>query len=422
MSWFSRTFSNSDSARIERARRFLERNRCNDARMELEGIDTPEARALLSEALRVLAALNIEEAKARYTAGDLVGAQEHMELAQQFGATTDDLQGARRLAREIRQEQRQRAEAEAAAQETPMGDDPIWRLPPDHPRLRYAVLVESYPEALQERLVALGEDFASAVMLLEDGQAEAAFTQLGEFRADPVARYERARAALAAGKLPAAASDLMVFGDHVGHLRIGTTHTAAMLAGVLARLGRAEEALGIIDAELSRAEDLELAATRASLLEVSGKLEEAEAAAEVVLRKAPRQMGLYRQLARIRERQGKRVAAAQTLEWGLDTCCGSPGRCGNQPLDVQAVRSLARIYLEDRVQPDRTASLLEKLARSVEQPGWEDRYLAALIARNTNAPDADEQAAQLVEGLPPSDPRRRVVSQAFAQRLDVSSQ
>jgi tetratricopeptide (TPR) repeat protein len=409
-------FSSSESARIERAQLFLERKRYNDARLELEGIAGTQAAALREQALSVLVEWNLEEARARSSAGDPEGAKEHMTLAKEFGATPQDLQSVRRLAREIRAKERAAAEKKAveASRIEPMGDDPIWRLPPDHPRLRYAVLVEGYPEDLRTRLVALGEAFAAAVMLMEEGQPQAAFEAISPFIGqDPVARFERARAALACGQLPSAASDLQTFGNEIGHQRIGTTHTAGMLAGVLAKLGRAPDALAMLDEELQRGDELELSANRASLLEVLGRLEDAESATTKILKKAPRQMGLYRQLARIREKRGERVAAAETLEWGLNTCCSSPGKCGNQPLDVAAVRTLARIYLEDRVQPKRVSELMEKLARHVEQPGWEDRYISALHARNDGNPQAPGMAERLLDGLQPADPRRMLIDRSF---------
>ena len=191
MGWFARMFSSSESARIDRAQRFLERKRYNDARLELEGLEGTLAAELREQALNVLVEWNLEESRARYSAGDPEGAKEHMMLAQEFGATPQDLQSVRRMAREIRAKERVAAEKKAAkaSQIEPMGDDPIWRLPPDHPRLRYAVLVESYPEDLRTRLVALGEAFAAAVMMMEEGQPQAAFEAISPYdRQEPVAR------------------------------------------------------------------------------------------------------------------------------------------------------------------------------------------------------------------------------------------
>jgi len=420
MGWLQRVFGRSDAARIERAQHFHARGRYNDVRLELDGVDGAEAAALRDEAMGALVEMNLEESAARFRAGDPSGANEHIALAKTFGATAEQIRATRRIGREAsaaakRAAQQAAAEREAALQKDMGGDDPLWRLPPDHPRLRYAVLVESYPEALRARLVGLGGAFAEAAMLLEEGKPGEAWQAMSPFvEQDPVARYERARAAMAAGQLPSAASDLNQFGASLGHQRIGNQHTAAMLAGVLGRLRRADEALVMIEAELVKSpEELELQAVRVGLLEALDRLEEAEAAASGLLQKAPRQMGLYRQLARIRERRGERAAAAQVLEWGLDTCCGSPGKCGNQPLDIQAVRALARLYLEDRIAPERTAELLEQIGRNAKEPTWEDGYLAALAARNNLDPRAEAMAQQLVANLPENDPRRRVISEAF---------
>ena len=68
-----------------------------------------------------------------------------------------------------------------------------------------------------------------------------------------MARYERARAAIAAGELPAAASspELLRFGEAFGHQAVGSNHTAIMMVQVLTSLGRAEEALDNVLASLS---------------------------------------------------------------------------------------------------------------------------------------------------------------------------
>lgn len=421
MGWLQRMFGRTEEARLERGRHFMARERYNDVRLELDGVSLPEAVALREAAMTKLVEMNLAEAEARFRSGDEDGAKEHINLARTFGATREQLRSARRMGREIRAEQRaaaSRAQAEkvAARQEEMGGDDPLWRLPPDHPRLRYAVLVESYPESLRGRLVQLGDTFAAAVMMLEEGNAAGAWANMEPFvRQDPVACFERARAALAAGQVAVAATDLQTFGREIGHQRIGNQHTASMLARVLAHSGQADVALEMIQDEIQRTPaELELQAVRVGLLEALDVLEEAESAAVTLLQKVPRQMGLYRQLARIRERRGERVGAAEVLEWGLDTCCGSPGSCGNQPLDVQAVRSLARLYLEDRVADERVEDLLAKLGKHVQEPSWEDGYLAALVARNNNDPRAQGMAHKLMEGLTEADPRRQWLSKAFA--------
>ena len=84
MGWFSRTFSNSAEAKIERATIFFNSQRYNDVRLELQGVDGPEATKLRNNALTELITLNLLEAKARFNSGDYSGAQEHLQLAQSF--------------------------------------------------------------------------------------------------------------------------------------------------------------------------------------------------------------------------------------------------------------------------------------------------------------------------------------------------
>ena len=66
---------------------------------------------------------------------------------------------------------------------------------------------------------------------------------------------------------------------------------------------------------------------------------------------------------------------------------------------------LARLYLEDRKAPERVEELLDKVARNTEQPGWEDRYLEALVARNDGNGRVDEMVAALEQALQAGDPR-----------------
>ena len=422
MGLFSWLFgATSPEERVAAARAHLATGEYNEARIELEGLETPEAASAMAEALAGLVLLNLQEAVGKYNAGDPDGAKEHLELARQFGATPDQLREVRRVARELREQQTAAAEAlqaaAAAAPITPEGDDPIWSLPPDDPRLRYAALIETYPEALRERFLRLGADFAEAVLSIDDGDGQRAYERLGAFPpVDPVARFERARAALSAGMFPAAASELRAFGDQVGHTTIGTVHTAVLLGDVLARLGRLEEALVVIEGAMaSEPAELALSHSRARILEGMGRLDEAEAAATSLLRKAPRSMGVYRMLGGIRVRQGNRDGARATLEAGLTTCCSSPGKCGNQPLDLDAARMLARLYLEDRLDPERAGELLDQLQGAVREPVWEDAYLAALVARNRSDPRVDTLASRLIEGLDARDPRRVLVARVFAE-------
>ncbi len=402
-------------AKLSRARSLIDSGQHNEARWMLEGLNHPDADLLLEQAREGLVLANLEEARARYSSGDRPGAEEHLELARQFGATSDQLRSARRIGKQ--EAPRPETPAEPVALKTE-GDDPLWSLPPDDPRLQYAVTVETYPQELRARLIDLGPEFAAAVRRIDTGHPDAAFEAIGPFVSrDPVARYERARAALAAGKGPAAASDLLSFGDQVGHQRIGTTHTAVLLSQVLVGLGRAEDALGPVqsarESASTPADVHALDGTRAQLLTVLNRLEEANTLATQLVRTAPRDMSIVRLLAQIREGLGERIQAMSILEDGLNRCCSSPGKCSNQPLDVAAVRHLVRMYLEDRVEPKRTEELLGDLRLHVKKPTWEDGFISALLARNEGQPQLDEMVSRLRSSISDGDPRQDWIGDAF---------
>lgn len=399
-------------AKIDQAKAALDKGEFNDARWILGEVQHPEAESLLAQALAGLVEMNLEEARARYSSGDRAGAEEHLGIAREFGATSEQLRGARKAGRADMPAPPPKKQVEPT--DKPVGEDPLWSLPPTDPRLRYALTVETYPESLRERLVALGPEFAAAVLRIDDGDAASAVTALTAFvHTDPVARYERARAALAAEQRPAAASDLLAFGDAVGHQQIGQTHTLILLSQVLISLGRAEEALERVDLELEKDDRIGLRIMAAHLLFVLGRDEEADEAATQLLREASRDMGLVRLLARIRVRRGERISAMGILEDGLNRCCSAPGKCGSQPLDLEAVRLLVQLYLEDRIEPGRVAELLRDLQRHVSRPGWEDAYIAALVARNEGHPGLEEQVAKLGNGLKPGHPGLARLKSAF---------
>jgi tetratricopeptide (TPR) repeat protein len=406
MGWLSKLFGTDPQARVDKARKLLGKGEYNEARWTLDGVKHPDVGPLLAQAKAGLVLMNLDEAKARYTAGDSVGAKEHLEIAREFGASTDQLKDARRFGREVREAEQARKVAQAQQPIEPEGDDPLWGLPPDDPRLRYAMRLENWPEALRLRLSQLGPAFAQAVMAIEDGNAAQAFEALTPFvQNEPAARFERARAALELGRLPAAAADLAEFGSALGHQRIGNQHTAVLHTQVLARMGRGEDALEMLDGAIQTDTAIDLLGTRASLLEAMGRFEQARDEAEKLLHKAPKDQGLYRLLARVREALGDREGATFALEGSLATTCSNPGKCGQQPFDVAAGRMLARLYLEDRKAPDRVAELLDQVARNTEQPGWEDRYLEALVARNDGNTRVDEMVQALEQALPTGDPR-----------------
>jgi tetratricopeptide (TPR) repeat protein len=419
-------FLGGPEAKLERARKLLARGEYMEARWAVVELEHPAAAELLAQADAGLRRLNLDEAEARFRTHDDEGGREHMELARSFGATDADLRSVRQAARLAREELQREAD-QAAAQEDavlvpePQGSDALWSLPPDDPRLRFAMLVEAYPDGLRERLLVLGRSFAEAVLEIDGGDPERAYALLTPFVGqEPAARFERARAALAARKLEAAVSDLQAFGQALGHQRVGTMHTGIVLGQLLGQLGRQDDALDVVDS-IGRSEPgAEALGLRAALLESTGRFADAEEAAVGALTLAPGSLGLYRLLARVRVRQGNRLAAMQALEAGLTRCCGSPGKCGTQPLDADAVRMLAGLYLEDRIEPKRTRELLTQLQGIVERPQWEDRYLMALTARNERDPAAGEIAQRVVAELPANDPRRASVMAALNVQLALA--
>jgi len=418
MGFFARLFGTDPESRLAKARKFLEAGAWNDARMEVEGLDGFEAEGIRQRALRGLVELNLEEARLCLIAGDFERSKEHMDLAQQFGATADELREVRRLAREEAATRKAQAEKEAAERMNreveSEGNDPLWSLPPGDPRLRYAMMLEGWPEGLRARLVALGPEFASAVLSLEEGDPKAAYEALGAFvDREPAAHYERARAAEVGGAPSLAAESLAAFGDKVGHQRIGTMHSAIFHAQVLSRLGRPAEAQLVIEQALKKDPDLSLQAVRAQLLLANNQPAAAEKSAEQLISVASKDMGLYKLLAMARLAQNKRPGARAALEGGLGSCCSNPGKCGSQPYDVEVGRMLARLYLEDREDPARSEALLGDLAKHVQEPEWEDRYLLALRERNRGGADARSLGEKLARELPPRDPRRGWVSTHF---------
>jgi len=423
MGFLAKLFGVDPESKLNRARKFLDTGEFHEARWVLEGLDHPDAHTLMVEAKSGLVGANLEEGRARYSSGDREGAEEHLALARTFGATAEQLRSARRMGRESMPKPKPKR---TPAAEGPVGDDPIWSLPPDDPRLRYALMVETYPAHLRERLMGLGASFAEAALLTDNGQPERAMKALSDHvNKDDVARYERARAAIAAGELPAAASELLRFGEAFGHQAIGSNHTVIMMVQVLTSLGRAEEALGHVLDGLSdtkpQAEQVMLRSAEAQLLFVLGRDEEADTKATALLRDASRDMSLVKLLSRIRKRRGLRVSAMAVLEDGLNRCCSAPGKCGSQPLDLEAVRMLIVLYLEDRIEPKRVDELMRDLEKHRRQPVWHDGYIAALKARNEGLPTLGGQVQQLARTLKSGDPRMNLLLEAFPAQVTASA-
>lgn len=380
----------------------------------------PGAAEVASQARAGLVRLNLEEAVALASAEDFERAEEHLTLAREFddGASAEAIRGAAREVRELRASARERVKKGLELANDPSilqpGQDPLFSLPPDDPRLRYAMGLEAWPDDLRERLIALGSDFAAAAGKLDAGDPRGAIEAITPFiEREPAARYERARAAQSAGNLAMAASDLASFADAVGHRQIGGVHTGAMLGGLLLRQGRAPEALDALDRGLEAdPESLPMRGARAMVLEALGRYAEADEAAVALVKKAPRDLGLYKLMARCRVRADKRMEAMQVLEAGLTRNCTS-GRCGAQPFDVEAGRMLAQLYLEDRLDPQRAVELVGQIKAAVRSPGPFEAYLDALALRNASDPEADAAARRLLGALTPDSPLRLTVSKAF---------
>lgn len=368
----------SPDEKVARARRLIAEREFNEARWALEGVNHPEAGALRESANAGLVELNLEAAVSAEALGDRELAAEHLDLAREFGATPEQMRGYRRRSRSVAPPPPPKPKPAPAPEAE--GDDPIWSLPPDDPRLRYAQLVEGWPEALQPRLMALGAEFASAALAIDEGGAAAAWEILAPYTAqDPVACYERARAAMQMGRPGLAMGELRRFGETVGHTRIGAVHTASLLAQLLASSQQADAAFQVIDAAAGQSpDDLELRYTRASVLAHQGRWPEAEADASAVLRRSSRAMGAWRLLAQARVAQGNRAGATAALETALSTCCGNPGKCGNQALDIDAARLLARLYAEAGEQAGRVRELLGEIAAAQGGLGPEDEAIAKM--------------------------------------------
>jgi len=427
----------SPEKQIAKAQGYLDNRLYVKARDAAEGLDGDVAKEIRKAALCGLRDLNIREAIGLANALEFDRAQEHLELAESFDQGGDSkLQEARGEVRRLRTKapppkQRRAGSAGASpfggggattsegagADEIPEPDENnLWSLPPDDPRLAVAITLETYPTELREKLLALGGKFAGILALIDKGEPGEAVERLTPYiESEPAVRYERARAARAAGKLPLAGSDLATWGQEFGHKVVGTSHTAAQLAHIYAEQGRLEDGLRVVIAQVKiEPGQKQLRGTMATLLEAVGRFSEADEVARKLVSEVPSDLGLYRLMARCRMRGGKRIEAMQVLESSLKNNCTS-GTCGSQPFDVEAGRMLARLYLEDRLDPKRAAELMTLINNNAKEMGWFDQYLEALVERNSGKADNQALAASLLVGVDENDPRRALVDQAFGQ-------
>lgn len=415
MGWLSWLFP-TEQDRLNKAEKLLSQGEWARARDALGGMESPAALAIRDKALDGLVTLNATRAAEAADARQFERAAEHIALAEQFAQPGHPaLAAARRAMREARQKAKEDAENKAPeAVELPPNADPIFSLPPTDPRVRFALALERWPDDLRARALSLGPEFATAALAVDEGAAAHAFDVLGPFVArDPVARFVRARAALLSEEPHAAVEDLQIFASTFGHREMAGEHTAVMLAQGLFFLRRGEEALTVIDAQLAiEPGSVQLGGTRAATLEALGRLAEADEQARALLKKAPREMGLYKLMARCRLKAGKRVEAMTALEAGLTTCCAT-GTCGSLPFDIEAARMLARLYLEDRMESARASELLERIKAGVKEATWFEGYLEALSLRNAADPSLTERVKALSLGLTGDDPRQGMLREAF---------
>lgn len=423
----------SEADRLERARRDLEKGRWNEARLAALELSGPEAEDVVDQAERALCKLNLEHAVSWAEAKEPERVAIHMQLARDFERS--DLQDAFRDARRRIREIGARHEAEAAHQDRHSAAfkesvDPRFlaeQASPDLPlpdgaseaeaealKARLAMLHDGYPEALRDGMVALGPDFASAVLKLEDGEAEAALQTLLALPDDaPLVQHERARAAHALGDPAAAARAWTRFAELAGgHHTMGHLHTAAALANVEAEAG--DFAAGLRTLEAARKTEPEVGgALYARLLELTGDLPGAERVLRGLLKTHGPAAGLYTNIARVRLAGGHREAAIDALETSLRQTECTPGKCGYRPPDLRTHRMLATLYLEDGVQTDRALELAETARSLVEQPTWDDVYLAALVAKVEGRAEYGTLVSQLKANTPEGHPQRDKLVRMF---------
>ncbi|MEZ4317871.1 MAG: tetratricopeptide repeat protein [Myxococcota bacterium] len=422
-SWFFPT----PADRVERAHALMDAGRWADARLEVLDLDHPEAIAAQHRAETELAKMNLREAVTWAQAGDDDRVLHHMELAATFdhGGLEEDFKRTRHELRDVRRERTEEARRAKEAEDARlMGADPFgvsggpsWldrTLPADfydgddeEAAARLALVVEGYAPELRASVGGLGGTFGRALLDLQDGRPDLAIQGLLELPDDvAVVRFERAQVAYAMKDPRAAARELREFANLAGgHFTMGAHHTGVFLAMCCAEAGDLDEALRVLRAVRAK-EPEQGGALFAQLLEASGKLAEAETVLAGLIRKYPSDPGLYKLLARVRVSGGHRQQAMSALESALSIGHCTPGKCGYRPPDVQAMRGLAILYLEDGIEPERALDLARQVEELVGDPTWEDAYLSALLARKQGRPDAARIASALWDQTPPGDARQ----------------
>jgi hypothetical protein len=414
--------------RIRNARAALEKGRPDHARLDVLGLDHPEATGLLHEAETALAKLNLEAALMAGRTGDDDRAAEHLDLAESFhhGGLEDQFRATRAELREIRAgrdaEEQRRAREERArllavdplgfaggpSHLDPVRSDDAFDEEAEELAQRLALHFESYPEVLRPRAAALGPAFAEAALAGTDGRWGEAWLQLAALPdTEPLVAWERARAALALRDLPSVVASLRRLAETApGHHAFGTEHSAVVLAQALLEQNDGPAALRVL-------RDLEKTSERmppqgafllARLLAATGELPAAEQRLRALVAAHPKEEALYTTLARVRLQGGHRKEAMRALEASMEACeCGT-GKCGSKPPDLDTHRLLATLYLEDGLETERALDLARTAGSLVRQPTWDDAYLGALVAKAQGRTDARELARRLQQHTPPNSP------------------
>jgi hypothetical protein len=398
MGWLSWVFP-SDEDRVEKAKKFIERGKFADARLEILEIKTPAAVEILQQAEEELARKNIEISVSWCEAGDDERARHHIEVAQNFhnGSLEEEFKEARhhmRLIRERHREEDEQKKTEREALIIALEDSPFHAKTDMTPILdelgsehadstelegRLALLIDAYPSELREQVDA---KLVKAVLDFEDGRADLALPALISLPDNnPLVCYERARAAHHLEDSAAALRSMRTFDRLTDkHYRIGNQHTGIFLTQLLLEAQKHKEAMGLLQ-ELRETEPDLGGSLYAQLLSAHGKHQQAEATLLPLIKKFPSQSQLYGILANVRIAAGHPVQAMRALEASLEATHCAPGKCGYQPPDLGIIRGLAILYFENDMELERAHELAEQAASLIKRPAWEDLYLVALAGR-----------------------------------------
>ena len=155
---------------------------------------------------------------------------------------------------------------------------------------------------------------------------------------------------------------------------------------------------------------------RAEIEESRGQLKKAQNIITTLIQQFPSDLNLIRRLAHLKVKTMKDLKQHKYLNPPFNDAVLQENVVLNLLMFSQA-RLLVRIYLEDRVDEVRSKELLKDIQKNSREITWEDQYLSALYARNTNQPYTEELAKKLLVQLSENDPRRHWISSSFSLSL-----